>query len=67
MGQPTAVKVFMMWQKLIQGLCAKSNPDVNPMVSFCGINGSTKGTTFLRYVKSTAFPPSQAEGMLSII
>ena len=27
-GEPTAVKVFMMWQKLILGLCAKSNPDV---------------------------------------
>lgn len=44
MGQPTAVKVFMMWQKLIQGLCAKNDPDVNPMVPFCGINGFTEGT-----------------------
>lgn len=32
-GEPTAVKVFMMWQKLILGLCAKSNPDVNPIWS----------------------------------
>lgn len=36
--EPKAVKVFMMWQKLIQGLCAKSNPDVTLTVYFCGVH-----------------------------
>lgn len=31
-GEPTALRVFMMWQKLILGVCAKNNPDVTPTV-----------------------------------
>lgn len=38
LGEPTAIKAFMMWQKLILGLCAKSNPDVTPTVCFCAID-----------------------------
>lgn len=39
-GEPTAVKVFMMWQKL--GLGAKSNPDVPLKVCFCGVHISIR-------------------------
>ncbi len=44
-GEPTAVKDFMMWQKLILGLSAKSNPDVTHMVCFCDIH------TYIQHIR----------------
>lgn len=56
-GEPTAVKVFMMWQKLIMGLGAKSKPYVTATVCFCdtptclhrGTDGHRACTTYLHY------------------
>lgn len=71
-GEPNTVKAFMMWQKLILGLRAKSDPDVTPAVCFCSIH--TYIYTYVelgvehvcfRSFRCTAF--SLTKGMLSII
>lgn len=76
-GEPSIITVFMMWQKLIVGLCAKSNPDVTLTVCFCGTyaveiyieaqmtqRSSTSPQTLLLFY---FFCFSQARGILSAV
>lgn len=59
-GEPTAVKVFMMWQKFILRLRARSEPDVSPAVLFLYMHTCTRtsrqdaeNTTYSSSVTST--------------